>query len=129
MRLYYRVRKEGAMVFRLEVENRQRRLELLHIATINARGEILPHKRRQPTDDEMTEIATWWDDYSTRRTAGELSDAETAIAGMQHLANWLSKDAKPEEVEAISDFLLMAVHDLRQVVVRRLSQGGAADED
>ena len=110
------------MVFRLDVQNRQRRLELTHIATINARGEILPHKHRQPTDTEMSEIATWWADFSHRRNNGTLSTAEVLIGDLNDMANWLAKDAGSKEVEEVSDSLLMAMHDLRQVIVRRLSQ-------
>ena len=41
---YFRVRENGAVVFRLGTENRQRRIELDEIATVNVKnGNIKPH--------------------------------------------------------------------------------------
>ena len=44
---YFRVRENGAAVFRVDTENRQRRIEMDQIAIINMRnGEIKPHGER-----------------------------------------------------------------------------------
>ena len=44
---YFRVRDNGAAVFRLDSENRQRRIEMDQIAILNVRnGEIKPHGKR-----------------------------------------------------------------------------------
>ena len=41
---YFRVRENGAMVFRVDTENRQRRIEMDQIAVINIKnGEVKPH--------------------------------------------------------------------------------------
>ena len=41
---YFRVRENGAAVFRLSTENRQRRIEMAEIATVNVKnGNIKPH--------------------------------------------------------------------------------------
>ena len=45
---YFRVRENGAAVFRVDTENRQRRIEMDQIAIINMRnGEIKPHGERR----------------------------------------------------------------------------------
>ena len=42
---YFRVRENGAFVFRVDTENRQRRIDMDQIATVNIRkGEIKPHE-------------------------------------------------------------------------------------
>ncbi|MEM1299601.1 MAG: hypothetical protein AAGH68_10015 [Pseudomonadota bacterium] len=121
MKLYYRHRKNGAVVFRLEVANRQRRIELNQIASISKTGEVIPHKRRQPTDAEMEEIAAWWADWNARKDTEQLSDSELFLAELNQFTDWFQRRAEPEEVDVASDPLLMALLDLRQVVVRRLS--------
>ena len=41
---YFRIRENGAIVFRLDTENRNRRIEMDQIAVVNLRkGEIKPH--------------------------------------------------------------------------------------
>jgi hypothetical protein len=122
MKLYYRVRKQGALVFRMEVSNRQRRIELNQIAAITGKDEIRPHKRRPPTAEEEAEIRAWWADHKTRREAGELDEIETFMEELNKFTNWIEKEAPNAAVGAQSDPLLMALLDLRQVIVRRLSE-------
>ena len=44
---YFRVRENGALVFRVDTENPQRRIEMDQIAVVNIRnGEIKPHGDR-----------------------------------------------------------------------------------
>lgn len=121
MKLYYRHRKNGATVFRLEVANRQRRIELNQIATISKIGEIQPHKRRAPTDAETVEIADWWMAWQARSSAEELSDSEKFLVQLNEYTDWMSRRASDDEVDSNSDPLLMAILDLRQALVRRLS--------
>lgn len=121
MNLYFRHRKQGAQVFRMEVANRQRRIELNQIASITQQGEIVPHKRRPATEGELGKIAEWWEDWKQRRDAGDLSRTETFLADLNQFTNWIAKEASDAEVDGMSDDLLMALLDLRQTVVRRLS--------
>lgn len=121
MKLYYRHRKLGAQVFRMEVANRQRRIELNQIASITNSGKIVPHKRRPATEAELAEIAQWWADWQARRDAGTLKHIEGFMNDLNQFTNWIAKDAPDSEVDALSDDLLMALLDLRQTVVRRLS--------
>ena len=45
---YFRVRENGAFVFRVDTENRHRRIEMDQIAVINiSNGEVKPHGDRE----------------------------------------------------------------------------------
>jgi len=122
MQLYYRVRKQGALVFRMEVANRQRRIELNQIATITGKGEIKPHRRRPPTGDELASIDAWWEDRKTRRKDKSLDDVEVFMEELNKFTTWIEKEAPSAQISSQSDPLLMALLDLRQVIVRRLSE-------
>ncbi|MEL6478299.1 MAG: hypothetical protein AAFR17_13305 [Pseudomonadota bacterium] len=121
MKLYFRKRKQGAFCFRLDVENRQRRLELIQIATITGKNEIRPHKRNPPTEAETAEIEAWIAEQASGRVK---STAEQAIEDINLITQWIAKEAGDEEVLAHSDPILLAVHDLRHEIVRRLSKVG-----
>ena len=57
---YFRVRENGAAVFRVDTENRQRRIEMDQIAVINIRnGEVKPHGDRALSEDDLAQIEAW----------------------------------------------------------------------
>ena len=57
---YFRVRDNGAFVYRVDTENRQRRIEMDQIAVVNIRnGEIKPHGGRTLSEQDLDEIKTW----------------------------------------------------------------------
>ena len=127
MQLYYRHRRNGVIVFRMEVANRQRRIELNQIATISSDGEITPHARRTPTEAELTEIRAWWTDWTSRGDENPLNETEAFLVELNRFTDWVQRHAPDAQVDAHSDPLLMALLDLRQVVVRRLSKIGDDD--
>lgn len=54
---YFRVRENGAFVFRVDTENRQRRIEMDQIASVNIRnGEIKPQGERSLTQTDIDAI-------------------------------------------------------------------------
>ena len=113
----------------MEVSNRQRRIELNQIATIHRTGEVYPHKSRTPSEAEISEMRRWWEDWQARREKGELCRTEQFMEQVAEFTNWMTKDAPQEEVDRLSDDLLMSLLDLRQTVVRRLSQQEAGDTE
>lgn len=127
MKLYYRHRDKGVTVFRMEVANRQRRIELNQIASIMRDGEIIPHKRRHPTEVELAEISVWWNNWLNRSEAGEITEIESFISQLNIFTDWLARRADHDDVDVQSDALLTALLDLRQVVVRRLSEDPTGD--
>ena len=129
MQLYFRHRENGIVVFRMEVANRQRRIELNQIATISRDGDITPHKRRAPTEAEMAEIAKWLSDWQARADAEQLNETEKFLVELNRFTDWVQRRAEHAEIDAHSDPLLMAILDLRQVVVRRLSEDSPEADD
>ena len=120
--LYFRVRDNGATVFRVDTENRQRRIEMDQIAVVNTNnGQIKPHGDAPPTPDEMAEIEAW---MAARKQVLEdraIDDIFRAIDYLNLTAHWAQTKASDEDLEQFTDALLMAMHDLRAVLVRKKS--------
>jgi hypothetical protein len=128
---YFRIRDNGALVFRIESENRQRRIEMDQIATINIRnGEVKPHGDRKLTPEDITEIQGWIAHRTHQLAAREVDDILRAIDHMNLTAQWVQTRASDAQLDQVTDSLLMAMHDLRSVLVRkkadRLIKGGEA---
>lgn len=120
---YFRVRENGAVVFRVETENRMRRIEMQQIAVVNVRnGEIKAHGTQTLSDQDRTRIETWLRDRRETLRRRELDDIERTIDRLNLTATWAQQTATPDALEAVSDRLLMAMHDLRTVLVRKKSQ-------
>lgn len=117
---YYRVRDNGAAVFLVDTENRQRRIELDQIAVINLhRGEIKPHGARELTDNDRTEINRWMAERKTLLALRDIDDIHRAVDYLNTTAQWAQSKASPEQLEEVTESLLMAMHDLRSVLVRK----------
>ena len=60
---YFRVRENGAFVFRVDTENRQRRIDMDQIAVVNIRkGEIKPHGNRALSEADLAAIRGWMEE-------------------------------------------------------------------
>lgn len=117
---YFRVRENGAAVFRVDTENRQRRIELDQIAVLNMRnGEVKPQGGRELSAADQAAIDAWMEE---RRAVLARRDADAVHQALDHMnltAQWAQARATPEELEEVTDTLLMAMHDLRSVLVRK----------
>ena len=117
---YFRVRENGAAVFRIDTENRQRRIDMDQIATINIRnGDIKPHGNRTLSEKDMAEITAWMEARSALLTKRAIDDIHRAVDHMNLTTQWAQSRATDEELEEVTDALLMAIHDLRSVLVRK----------
>lgn len=117
---YFRVRENGAMVFKVDAENRQRRLELDQIAVVNIRnGEIKPHGGRALSEQDMAAIKTWMEEREVTLATREVDDILRAVDHLNMTAQWAQSRATPEQLTAVTDALLLAMHDLRTVLVRK----------
>lgn len=117
---YFRIRENGALVFRVDTENRQRRIEMEQIATINIRnGEVKPHGDRSLTPDDLEEIQAWIAHRSHQLAAREVDDILRAVDHMNLTTQWVQTRAGDEQLEQVTDALLLAMHDLRSVLVRK----------
>ncbi|MEM7753239.1 MAG: hypothetical protein AAF230_07480 [Pseudomonadota bacterium] len=120
---YFRVRENGAMVFRVDTENRMRRIEMDQIAVVNVKnGEIKPHGDRTLSDAERRRIEAWLDERRAALRLRDMDDIDRTIDRLNLTATWAQQSATPEELGAVADRLLLAMHDLRSVLVRKKSQ-------
>ncbi len=117
---YFRVRENGAVVFRLDTENRQRRIEMDQIAVVNIRnGEIKPHGDRSLTGEDLQEIKDWMARRAEVLSYRDLDDIHRTIDHLNLTTQWAQSRASDDQLENVTDALLLAMHDLRSVLVRK----------
>lgn len=120
---YFRVRENGAAVFRVDTENRHRRIEMDQIAVVNIRnGEVKPHGERELSDEDIAVIRDWM----TRRTEvlaqRDIDDILRAVDHLNLTTQWVQSRATDEQLDEVTDALLLAMHDLRTVLVRKKAE-------
>jgi hypothetical protein len=121
--LYFRVRENGAAVFRVDTENRQRRIEMDQIATVNVRnGEVKPHGDRTLSDADLAAIIAWRDARVAELARRDVDDIRRAVDHLNLTAQWAQSRATDEQLEEVTDILLLAMHDLRTTLVRRKAE-------
>ena len=130
---YFRVRENGAVVFRVSTENRQRRIEMDEIAVVNIRnGNIKPHGEVELSEEDLTAIQAWMEERQALLAAREVDDILRTVDHLNLTAQWAQSKATEAQLEVVTDALLLAMHDLRGVLVRkkaeRLTKGEAAAE-
>ena len=117
---YFRVRENGAAVFRIAPETRLQRIELEQIATLNIRsGEIRPHGERKLMPADLEAIRAWMVERQDLLAQRDLDDIFRAIDHLNLTAQWAQSRASEADLERVTDQLLMAMHDLRTVLVRK----------
>lgn len=120
---YFRIRENGAAVFRVDTENRQRRIELDEIAFVNVKnGNIKPHGDTALTDADRAAIADWLEARQAEVAAREVDDILRAIDHLNLTTHWAQTRASDDALEVVTDRLLLAMHDLRSVLVRRKAE-------
>lgn len=130
---FFRVRDGGAAVFRVDAENRQRRLEMEQIAVVNlGNGRIRPQGGRVLSAAETAAIEAWMAARREELAARRIDDIFRAVDHLNLTAHWAQTEASRDEIETVADALLLAMHDLRMVLVRRKAEGlerPAAEDD
>ncbi len=117
---YFRVKDNGALVFRVDAENRQRRLELDQIATININnGQVKPQGDTTLSPEDEAAIATWIEARRAELAARDLDDILRTVDHLNLTAHWAQSRASETDLDAVTDRLLLAMHDLRTVLVRK----------
>jgi hypothetical protein len=132
---YFRIRENGATVFRVDTENRQRRIDMEQIATINIRnGEVKPQGDRALTPEDLAEIRAWMAARTALLAQRDIDDILRAVDYMNLTTHWVQTKAADDQLEAVTDSLLLAMHDLRTVLVRKKADrmlkadGGGSDD-
>jgi hypothetical protein len=117
---YYRVRDNGAVVFRVDTENRQRRIEMDPIAVVNLnKDEIKPQGDRTLSPDDLDEIRGWMHRRRAVLAARDMDDIFRAVDYLNTTTQWAQSRATEAQLEEVTDALLLAMHDLRSVLVRK----------
>ncbi|WP_298973638.1 hypothetical protein [uncultured Roseobacter sp.] len=117
---YFRVRENGAAVFRVDTENRQRRIEMDQIAVVNIRnGEIKPQGNRQLSENDLGVIRDWMSERKALLATRDMDDIHRAIDHLNLTTQWAQSRATTAQLEDVTDDLLLAMHDLRSVLVRK----------
>lgn len=117
---YFRIRDNGAAVFRVDTENRQRRIEMDQIAVVNIRnGEIKAHGERALSEADMVAIRDWMASRTALLSRREVDDILRTVDHLNLTAHWVQSKATEAQLEELTDTLLLAMHDLRSVLVRK----------
>ncbi|MCP5039280.1 MAG: hypothetical protein GY945_16940 [Rhodobacteraceae bacterium] len=117
---YFRTRENGAFVFRIDTENRQRRIDMDQIAVVNIKnGEVKPHGSRTLSDADMTAISHWMNERQALLAERTVDDILRTVDHLNQTTHWAQSKANGNELEAVTDALLLAMHDLRTVLVRK----------
>lgn len=117
---YFRVRENGAFVFRVDTENRQRRIEMDQIAVVNIRnGEIKPHGDRTLSETDLEHIRSWMAERTGLLARRDIDDIHRAVDYLNTTTHWAQSKASEDQLEEVTDALLLAMHDLRSVLVRK----------
>jgi hypothetical protein len=117
---YFRVRENGAAVFRVDTENRQRRIEMDQIAVINIKnGEVKPQGDRVLSEVDISQIEAWMAQRMALLAQRDIDDIHRAVDYLNITTQWVQSKASDEQLIGITDNLLLAMHDLRSLLVRK----------
>ena len=120
---YFRIRDNGAAVFRVDTENRQRRIEMEQIAVVNVRnGEIKAQGDRKLTPDDLREIEAWMAKRIAVLAARDVDDILRTVDHLNLTTHWVQAKATEAQLDEVTDPLLLAMHDLRTVLVRKKAE-------
>ena len=107
-------------MFRVGTENRQRRIELEEIAVVNVKnGNVKPHGDTDLTKADLTAIADWLAARQAQLSAREVDDILRTVDHLNLTTHWIQSRASDAQLDAVTDALLMAMHDLRSTLVRK----------
>ena len=117
---YFRIRENGAAVFRVDTENRQRRIDMDQIATVNIKnGDIKPHGDRGLTAADTEVIRDWTAERTAILAQRDIDDILRAVDYLNLTTGWVQTKAADDQLEEVTEALLLAMHDLRTVLVRK----------
>ncbi len=127
---YFRVRENGAFVFRVDTENRQRRIDMDQIAVVNIRkGEIKPHGERTLSAQDLEVIEEWMAERLELVEYRDIDDIHRAVDYLNTTTHWVQSKATDSQLEEVTDALLLAMHDLRTMLVRKKADRLLSDDN
>jgi acyl-CoA reductase-like NAD-dependent aldehyde dehydrogenase len=84
-------------------------------------GNVRPHGEHVLSDAEEAAIAAWMEARRAELSRRDLDDIHRTIDHLNLTAHWAQSRATEAELEDVTDRLLLAMHDLRTVLVRKKS--------
>ncbi len=118
--LYFRRKENGAAVYRITT-GKHTRLDLLQIAVLKQNGDVKPSGKQEPTDVELTEIAIWHDARKAEQKTRDAARVDRLISDMNAVTQWVQANANDKQIAQTAQPVLMAMHDLRTTLVRRMA--------
>jgi hypothetical protein len=126
---YFRARPAGAAMYKIGTDPRARRMEMNRIAGINlSNGQVNVQEGHDLTEHEQALIETWIKARRATLRQRANQDVDRALDAINLTAHWAQFDAKPDQLDAVTDALLLAMHDLREVLVRKRAHRHAGSE-
>lgn len=93
------------------------------IAIVNLkRGDIKPQGDRTLSKSDLAAIRTWMEERSALLAARDLDDILRTVDHLNLTAQWVQSRATDAQLDAVSDALFLAMHDLRSVLVRKKAE-------
>ena len=127
---YFRIRDNGAVVFRVDTENRMRRIDLLELATVNVKnGNIKPHGDAPLSPTDLLAIKHWMAERAALLATRDIDDILRTVDTLNLTTQWAQTRATDTQLDKVTDDLLLAMHDLRLVLVRRKADRLPKDGD
>jgi len=121
--LFFRIKDNGAAVFRVEKNNQQARLDLNEIAFVNTRnGKVRPHGNAVLSEADLALIADWLEQRLALEARREADEIHRLIDQLNLSAHWAQSRASDAELEAITDDVILAMHDFRTILVRKKAE-------
>ena len=106
--------------FRVGTEGPDGRLVLAPIASVNlGKGTWKARGGASVGPADETAIRAWMD---ARRTRAEDAPPDQALRALGAAADWVQSEASAEDIGASSSDLLLAIHDLRAALTRRIAK-------
>ena len=90
------------------------------VANVN-NGQIKPHGDVPPTPEELAAITAWLEKRKMSLEDRAIDDIFRAVDHLNLTTHWAQTKATDEQLELFTDQLLMTMHDLRMVLVRKKS--------
>lgn len=118
--LYFRRKGNGATVYRVAT-GEHARLDMQKIAILKQNGEVKSSGQQPPTKAELIEIATWHNARQADQKTRDAAQVDRLVGDMNAIAQWVQADADDKQIAQNAQPILMAMHDLRTTLVRRLS--------
>lgn len=90
------------------------------IAVVNLnRGDFKAHGERVLSDADVNAIEDWIEERVEISKLRKLDDIRRTVDHLNLTAHWAHAQANDDELNAVTEDLLLAMHDLRSVLVRK----------